>query len=332
MADFSNPKNANPLLSFLGYIRDCFTSVAKMFDGTTDSNVPVGAKKIDGSTKVVSQWNGSSWDAIGSVAVITAVNADSVTVSNLETDNFKSGVIVTTVGATGTDVAIPTEQAVREAVSAAVSAALAAKSNHAVYYVGSESGNGSGSDASNYMSWDNFAAIANSKSTPNNLEIFFESNKQFNNGGTDLLCYYKNITFSTGASVVNLGNCTLSFFYCNIVFEGFGSINTYGIIRSFGSNLFFTLPVACAQLQMFRQSHCTANSSFNGSTHIVEQSKFYCGGTLTGSLRLISEFSRMYANELAGNTDVRNSSSLGYRFTTSGIIVVDASSTSADYQ
>ena len=92
MADFSNPKNANPLLSFLGYIRDCFTSVAKMFDGTTDSNVPVGAKKIDGSTKVVSQWNGSSWDVIGSVASGTKVfyvsNNGSGDNSGIDTSNY----------------------------------------------------------------------------------------------------------------------------------------------------------------------------------------------------------------------------------------------------
>jgi len=117
MADFNNPKNTNPLLNLFGYVREGFTSLAKMFDGTTDSNITTGAKKIDGSTKVVSQWNGSSWDAIGSVAGITAVDADSVTVSNLETDNFKSGTIVTTVGSTGSDTAIPTEQAVRESIT-----------------------------------------------------------------------------------------------------------------------------------------------------------------------------------------------------------------------
>jgi hypothetical protein len=105
MADFNNPKNTNPLLSLFGYVRDGFTSLAKMFDGTTDSNVPVGAKKIDGSTKVVSQWNGSSWDVIGKV-------------KEFLTSDFASGTIVTTVGATGADDKIPSEQAVREAISA----------------------------------------------------------------------------------------------------------------------------------------------------------------------------------------------------------------------
>lgn len=46
------------------------------------------------------------------------IDADDNTISDLTTSNFKSGVIVTTVGATGSDSAIPTEQAVREAISA----------------------------------------------------------------------------------------------------------------------------------------------------------------------------------------------------------------------
>lgn len=46
------------------------------------------------------------------------IDADDNTISDLTTSNFKSGVIVTTVGATGSDSSIPTEQAVREAISA----------------------------------------------------------------------------------------------------------------------------------------------------------------------------------------------------------------------
>lgn len=46
------------------------------------------------------------------------IDADNNTISDLTTSNFKSGTIVTTVGATGSDSAIPTEQAVREAISA----------------------------------------------------------------------------------------------------------------------------------------------------------------------------------------------------------------------
>lgn len=45
------------------------------------------------------------------------IDADDNTISDLTTSNFKSGVIVTTVGSTGLDSSIPTEQAVREAIS-----------------------------------------------------------------------------------------------------------------------------------------------------------------------------------------------------------------------
>ncbi len=46
------------------------------------------------------------------------IDADDNTISDLTTSNFKSGTIVTTVGSTGSDSSIPTEQAVREAISA----------------------------------------------------------------------------------------------------------------------------------------------------------------------------------------------------------------------
>lgn len=48
------------------------------------------------------------------------IDADDNTISDLTTSNFKSGTIVTTVGATGSDSAIPTEQAVREALTALI--------------------------------------------------------------------------------------------------------------------------------------------------------------------------------------------------------------------
>lgn len=46
------------------------------------------------------------------------IDADDNTISDLTTSNFKSGVVVTSVGATGADTSIPTEKAVRSAISA----------------------------------------------------------------------------------------------------------------------------------------------------------------------------------------------------------------------
>lgn len=46
------------------------------------------------------------------------IDADDNTISDLTTSNFKSGVVVTSVGSTGADTSIPTEKAVRSAISA----------------------------------------------------------------------------------------------------------------------------------------------------------------------------------------------------------------------
>lgn len=46
------------------------------------------------------------------------IDADDNTISDLTTSNFKNGVVVTTVGSTGADTSIPTEKAVRSAISA----------------------------------------------------------------------------------------------------------------------------------------------------------------------------------------------------------------------
>lgn len=49
------------------------------------------------------------------------IDADDNTISDLATGNFKSGVIVTSVGSTGADTSIPTEKAVRSAITTATS-------------------------------------------------------------------------------------------------------------------------------------------------------------------------------------------------------------------
>lgn len=46
------------------------------------------------------------------------IDADDNTIQDLTTSNFKSGVVVTSVGSTGADTSIPTEKAVRSAISA----------------------------------------------------------------------------------------------------------------------------------------------------------------------------------------------------------------------
>lgn len=58
------------------------------------------------------------------------IDADDNTISDLVIGNFKSGVIVTTVGSTGSDSAIPTEKAVRSAITNSTSGFITASSTN----------------------------------------------------------------------------------------------------------------------------------------------------------------------------------------------------------
>jgi hypothetical protein len=72
------------------------------------------------SDAVTVKLDGSSLAKGSSGLKVSAIDADSVTVSNLETDNFKTGTIVTTINDTS-DTSLPTEGAVKEYVDLAVS-------------------------------------------------------------------------------------------------------------------------------------------------------------------------------------------------------------------
>ncbi|MBR2008282.1 MAG: hypothetical protein IKA01_09970 [Alistipes sp.] len=84
-----------------------------------DSDVPVGGT----ITNVSKIDNTEASDIVRLAATQTLTNktidADDNTITDLETDNFKSGVIVTSVGSTGADTSIPTEKAVRSAITTA---------------------------------------------------------------------------------------------------------------------------------------------------------------------------------------------------------------------
>ena len=82
-----------------------------------NADVPVGGtitnvKKIDNT-------EGSDIVRLNASQTLTnkTIDADNNTISDLTTSNFKSGTIVTSVGATGSDTSIPTEKAVRSAIN-----------------------------------------------------------------------------------------------------------------------------------------------------------------------------------------------------------------------
>ena len=87
---------------------------ADVASGGTLTNV----SKIDNT-------EGSDIVRLNSTQTLTnkTIDADDNTISDLSTSNFKSGVVVTSVGSTGADTSIPTEKAVRSAISSATSGA-----------------------------------------------------------------------------------------------------------------------------------------------------------------------------------------------------------------
>ena len=83
-----------------------------------NADVAVGGTITD--VKKIDNTEGSDIVRLNATQTLTnkTIDADDNTISDLTTSNFKSGVIVTTVGSTGADTSIPTEQAVREAINA----------------------------------------------------------------------------------------------------------------------------------------------------------------------------------------------------------------------
>lgn len=95
-------------------------------EGANDGNVATAGYvkgAYNAAMKAINKVSETASNALTADGTATLTNktidADDNTISDLETDNFKSGVIVTEVGATGTDTALPTEQAVREAITTA---------------------------------------------------------------------------------------------------------------------------------------------------------------------------------------------------------------------
>src|SRR5438874_70586 len=78
MADFSKPLSTDLVANIFGIIlQDIHTTLAKMFDGTTDTNVPTGATKFNSTNSRIEQWDGAAWQpkTIGNLvagAVVTA--------------------------------------------------------------------------------------------------------------------------------------------------------------------------------------------------------------------------------------------------------------------
>ena len=85
---------------------------------------------LSGHVEKIDNTESSDIVRTGSTQTLTnkTIDADDNTISDLTTSNFKSGVIVTSVGSTGADTSLPTEKAVRSAITSATSGMVTASS------------------------------------------------------------------------------------------------------------------------------------------------------------------------------------------------------------
>lgn len=123
----SLPTLSSSIEGYVYNVSDAFTTTANFVEGAGKS-YPAGTNVVCINT------SGSTykWDVLaGSIDTSTfitesgtntltnkTIDADNNTISDLTTSNFKSGTVVTSVGATGFDSALPTEKAVRSAINA----------------------------------------------------------------------------------------------------------------------------------------------------------------------------------------------------------------------
>lgn len=61
MADFSKPDNLSDYANVWDYVKDVQESLALWQDGTTDTNIPTGAKRYSSTNKRFETYNGTSW-------------------------------------------------------------------------------------------------------------------------------------------------------------------------------------------------------------------------------------------------------------------------------
>ena len=84
-----------------------------------NQNVTIGTTITSAMVDKIDSTESSDIVRLNTTQTLTnkTIDADDNTISNLETDNFKTGVIVTSIGNTGSDTSIPTEKAVRDAIA-----------------------------------------------------------------------------------------------------------------------------------------------------------------------------------------------------------------------
>lgn len=75
MADWITPALTDTYANFLAFLKDRDTDLAKWFDGTTETNLPVGAKRWNAAGATFESWNGTAWVALAAIYNIKAATA-----------------------------------------------------------------------------------------------------------------------------------------------------------------------------------------------------------------------------------------------------------------
>jgi hypothetical protein len=61
VADFNKPTTASPYTTFPAEVRELFAALAMMMEGVTADNIPTLAKRINATTRMLEQYNGTTW-------------------------------------------------------------------------------------------------------------------------------------------------------------------------------------------------------------------------------------------------------------------------------
>jgi len=64
MADFNLPSLDSQYEDFINEIKAKVATVAQWFDGTTDTNIPIGSKRFSSSNKRFEKYNGTTWEPL----------------------------------------------------------------------------------------------------------------------------------------------------------------------------------------------------------------------------------------------------------------------------
>jgi hypothetical protein len=332
MADFNKPDKSVSLWSnILSEIRSARESVAKMFDGGAgDTNIPTDAKRIDNSTGEVLNYNGSTWDSLGTIGVDVSARADVITAQ----------------------ATAETAQDDVDTLTAIVSAGNIRK----IYHIdATATGDGSGSDASNRMTMASFQALKSGnyhdgdydlflypsdysadgalKFTSNNVRLLLRGNVTLG----DLQTKFNGkltIASSTSAYTLTVGTLTVS--QCSLLTSLDATVSTEVTVD--GVAFEETGEIVCAIVYIienstvnFRSTELTLTTAApTTSLNINTQSSLHAE-EITAERLAVTFFSNMSCGPLTTTTgDALYGSSIAYA-TTTGVPTADGTSTVIDY-